>query len=73
MAKVDFKVVKVDRKCWYAYHSFYELRRFAPHRREIAVPTHYGAWRSVDAVEGRTPFEALERLKKALRSEGHNV
>ena len=62
--KTPFRIVGGNGE-WFAYRAFGDLPRWAPHCRKIAHPSRKGlVWRT--AVKGRTPFEALERLKRFL-------
>lgn len=49
---------------WFAWRRYGDLPGWYPHVREIWLPGRKGRLRSVTAVQGRTPFEALERLKR---------
>lgn len=62
--KTPFRIVGGDGE-WWAFRAGHVLPICGPHVRKIAIPTRRGL-RWLKAVQGRTPFEALYRLKRNL-------
>lgn len=63
-SKTPFRIVGGNGE-WWAYHAFRRFPIWGARVEDIAVPTR-GGWAWLQAVKGRTPFEALERLKRVL-------
>jgi hypothetical protein len=58
----DYRIVGSKGE-WFAYHRFGHLQARRPHVCRITVGRGRKAY-GIMAVRGRTPFEALERLKR---------
>lgn len=63
-AKTDFRVIGGDAK-WWAYHT-YRSPPWGPHQKEVFVTKGKRRLRVAVAVMGKTPTEALYRLKRQL-------
>ncbi len=61
-SKSEYRIVG-DRGEWFAWHRFGHLQGWWPHVCRITVGKGRKVY-GVTAVQGRTPFEALERLKR---------
>lgn len=68
--KTDFRIIPVG-TCgrWAAYHVSRDPQFYGPHQMRLTIETP-SAWRGYvihKAVLGRSPLEALERLKRQLK------
>ena len=64
-SKTDYRIVGA-RGEWFAWRQYGRLKGWHPHVRRITVFAGK-RMRGVTAVQGRTPSEALERLKRIER------
>lgn len=62
--KTPYRIVGGDGE-WFAYRAFGQLPIWAPHAREIFIRSRKRLT-TITAIKGRTPSEALQRLKRYL-------
>ena len=63
-AKTEFRIVGGD-GAWIAYHQW-RTPKWGPHQMMWYVPKNRHTGRTVTAVRGRSPSEALHRLQRQL-------